>query len=427
MHRIFCFLLSLLLLCAGVTPAFAASEETALGQVQNVTTSLEDGTNVALQWDAVPDATGYKVQLFRENSGKYKTVVTTTATKAAVFSLDKGKTWRFRVRAFHKEDGVVTWGEPSADAFAVTAPGKLKGLTVSDLSKETVTLSWKATKGATHYEVFLYDDAKEDFRLYGLSGYLQMTVKNLSPNSAYRFKVRPFRLDKGKYAAGEMSGELSETTDTNGLPHTEWQAVKAYNAALNAAKSGGSYRLTQKKTVKTTKHSVSRAAFDGTADNLMRLFSGARTRRYTLKNGKTSDGDTALSLLPPFGKTLALTPNDLKSFTAEKKEGGGYVLTLTLNEDVSLFENGKTSRPQVLSKATDYLRFEKLDTTPIRLTSGKVFYDAATLELTLDRSHEMTALKTRVRAALQLDCYAASVPFTAAVAYDCKEQYTIEK
>ena len=237
----------------------------------------------------------------------------------------------------------------------------------------TVTLSWKATKGATHYEVFLYDDAKEDFRLYGLSGYLQMTVKNLSPNSAYRFKVRPFRLDKGKYAAGEMSGELSETTDTNGLPHTEWQAVKAYNAALNAAKSGGSYRLTQKKTVKTTKHSVSRAAFDGTADNLMRLFSGSRTRRYTLKNGKTADGDTALSLLPPFGKTLALTPNDLKSFTAEKKEGGGYVLTLTLNEDVSLFENGKTSRPQVLSKATDYLRFEKLDTTPIRLTSGKVF------------------------------------------------------
>ena len=159
----------------------------------------------------------------------------------------------------------------------------------------------------------------------------------------------------------------------------------------------------------------------------MRLFSGSRTRRYTLKNGKTSDGDTALSLLPPFGKTLALTPSDLKSFTAEKKEGGGYVLTLTLNEDVSLFENGKTSRPQVLSKATDYLRFEKLDTTPIRLTSGKVFYDAATLELTLDRSHEMTALKTRVRAALQLDCYAASVPFTAAVAYDCKEQYTIEK
>ena len=145
MHRIFCFLLSLLLLCAGVTPAFAAAEETALGQVQNVTTSLEDGTNVALQWDAVPDATGYKVQLFRENSGKYKTVVTTTATKAAVISLDKGKTWRFRVRAFHKEDGVVTWGEPSADAFAVTAPGKLKGLTVSDLSKETVTLSWKAT------------------------------------------------------------------------------------------------------------------------------------------------------------------------------------------------------------------------------------------------------------------------------------------
>ena len=45
----------------------------------------------------------------------------------------------------------------------------------------------------------------------------------------------------------------------------------------------------------------------------------------------------------------------------------------------------------------------------------------------LDRDRKMTALKTRVRAALQLDCYAASVPFTAAVAYDCKELYMIEK
>ena len=427
MHRTLCLLLSLLLLCAGVTPAFAAAEASALGQVQNVTTSLEDDTTVSLRWDAVPDATGYKVLLLRESSGNYKTVVTTTATQAAVFSLDKGKTWRFRVRAFQKGDSGTVWGEPSADAFAVTAPGKLKGLTVSDLSKETVTLSWKATKGATHYEVFLYDDAKEDYRLYGLSGYLHMTVKNLSPNRTYRFKVRPFRLDKGKYAAGEMSGELSESTDTNGLPHTAWQAVKAYNTAMNDAKNGVTFRLTQKKTVKTTKHSVSRAAFDGTVENLMRLFSGSRTRRYTLRNGKTADDDTALSLLPPSGKTLTLTPDDLKKFTAEKKKGGGYVLTLTLCEDVSLFEDGKTSRPPVLSKATDYLRFEKLDTTPIRLTAGKVFYDAATLEMTLDRDHAVTALKTRVRAALQLDCYAASVPFTAAIAYDCAEQYTIEK
>ncbi len=427
MQRSLSFFLALLLLFSLALPALAAETAPTLAQVQNVQTTLEDKTTVTLEWDAVPGATGYKVALCRDGSDKYKNVVTTTATHAAVFSLAGGKTYRFRVRAFQKKDGAVTWGEPSADAFAVTAPGGLKGLTVSDISQNTVTLSWKATKGATYYEVFLYDDAKGGFRLYGLSGYLQMTVKNLSPNREYRFKVRPFRLEKGKYAAGEMSGELAETTDTNGLPHTAWQAVKAYNNALNAAKSGGTYRLTQKKTVKTTKYSVSRAAFDGTVENLMRLFSGSRTRRYTLKNGKTADGETALALLPPFGKTLSLTPDDLKSFTAEKQTGGGYVLTLTLNEDISLFENGKTSRPTVLSKATDYLRFEKLDTTPIKLTAGKVLYDGAVLTLTLDRSHAMTALATRVRAALQLECLAASVPFTAAVAYDCKEQYKLEK
>ena len=426
MRRLICFIVALALVCAAGAPALAAQEET-LEQVQNVTTVLDDKTTVTLQWDAVPDATGYKVALCPDGSDSFKNVVTTTATQATVFSLDRGKTYRFRVRAFQKGDGRTAWGAPSADAYAVTAPGKLKGLCVSDLSQTSVTLSWKATKGATYYEVFLFDSQAGEFKLYGLSGYLDMTVKNLSPNRTYRFQVRPFRLEKGKYAAGEMSEEVTETTDTNGMPHTAWQAVKAYNNALNGAKTGGTYRLTQKKTVKTTKHSVSRAAFDGTVENLMRLFSGSRTRRYTVKNGTETDGKAASSLLPPFGKAVSLTPADLKSFTAEKKKGGGYVLTLTLNEDVSLFKNGKTSRPPVLSKATSYLRFETLDTTPIRLTAGKVFYDAATLKLTLDRSHAMTALKTQVRAALELDCLAASVAFKAAIVYDCAEQYAIEK
>ena len=89
-------------------------------------------------------------------------------------------------------------------------------------------------------------------------------------------------------------------------------------------------------------------------------------------------------------------------------------------------EDGKTSRPTTLSRATGWLRFEKLDTTPIRLQSGKVFYDGAVLKLTLDQKGRAAALTTRVRAALKLDCYAASVAFDAAIAYDCKEQYRLQ-
>ena len=426
MNRMLCIMLALLLAAGCMMPAAAAAEPPAIGQVTDLTATLEDETTVSLQWSAVEGATGYRVASFNEKTGRYKAMVTTTATQAVLFSLDRGKTYRLRVRAFHKENGVVTWGEPSADVYAATAPGGLRGLYIKDLSKNTVTLGWKQTKGATHYEVYLFDDTKQSFRLYGLSGHLQMTVKNLQPNRLYRFRVRPFRLDKGKYAPSPDAAEIEETTDTNGLPHTVWQACKAYGAALNAAKNTGTYRLTQKKTVATTKHSVSRAAFDGTVQNLMRLFSGTRTKKYNVTKGKAADGTAAASLLPPAGKQLALIPSDIKDYAVKKNKDGGYTLTLTLNEDISLFEDGKTSRPKTLSKATDYLRFEKLNTTPIRLQSGKVFYDGAQLALTLDKKGRVTALTTRVLAALKLDCYAASVAFDAAIAYDCREQYRLQ-
>ncbi len=426
MKRILCLAFVLLLVGTCLWPAAAAAEPPALGQVQNVTTALEDETTVSLQWEAVDGATGYKVASFNDQTGKYKTLVTTTATRAVLFSLERGKTYRFRVRAFQKGANDVLWGEPSRDVYAATAPAPLKGLYIKDISRTSVTLGWQTARGATHYEVYLFDDTKGSFRLYGLSGHRQMTVKNLEPDRLYRFRVRPFRLDKGKYASAADAAEIEETTDTAGLPHTLWQACKAYCSALNIAKLSAAGQLTHKKTVRTTKHSVSRAAFDGTVENLMRLFSGSRTKKYTLTKGKTADGVTAESLLPPAGKLVTLTPDDVKTFSAEKTADGGYTLTLTLNEDVSLFENGKTSRPKTLSKATGWLRFEKLDTTPIRLQSGKVFYDGAVLTLTTDAKRRMTALTTRVRAALKLDCYAASVAFDAAIAYDCKEQFRLK-
>lgn len=427
MKRMITLLCALCLLLFCLQPAAAADETPPLAQVQSLTSTLSDDTTVTLQWAEVPDATGYKVYCFNEEADKFKTVLTTTATLGVVPQLQRGKTYRFRVRAFQKTETGNRWGDNSEECYAVTAPYALKNLRVRDVTTDTVTLQWKAASGATHYEIYLYDKEKKEFRLYGLSGHNQMTVRRLDANRTYRFKVRPFRLEKGKYAPGPLSDAIRETTDTNGLPHTAWQAVKAYSRALNAAKGSASYQLAAKKTVKMENYKVSRAAFSGTVDNLMRLFSGTRKKSYTVKNGKTADGLTALSLLPPANKTLTLTPADIKTYTAEKQKGGGYKLTLTLKEDVSLFENGKTSKPATLAKATYYPRFEKLDTTPIKLQSGKVLYDAATLVLTVDKQHLLQSLSTSVRAAMRLGCTAASVSFDAAIVYTCAEQYVLRR
>ena len=425
MKRLFLLLLTVCALGLFAPCVLAAEDAPALSQVATVTSSLSDNNIVTLQWQAVPDATGYRVTCYNETKGKYKTLLTTTATTGVIPGLERGKTYRFHVRAFQKTEDGTRWGAPSDDVYAVTAPYALKKLRVGDLSTDTVTLRWKAAKGATHYEIYVYDKEKRDFRLYGLSGHDRMTVRNLRPNRTYRFKVRPFRLEKGKYAPGPLSDEIRETTDTNGLPHTAWQAVKAYNRALGLAKGGATYQLTAKKTVKMEQYKVSRAAFSGTVDNLMRLFSGSRKKSYKIQNGKTADGATARALLPPANKTVALQPSDLKTYAAEKNKDGGYTLTITLKEDVSLFENGKTGKPATLAKAAYYPRFEKLNTTPIKLQSGKVLFDAATLVLTVDNQRRPVDLASSVRAAMRLGCTAASVSFDASLVYNCKEHYSL--
>ena len=143
--------LFLLLFCVCALWLFAlfafAEEAPALAQVEHVASTLSDDTVVTLQWEAVEDATGYKVTLYNEEADKFKTILTTTATLGVIPGLERGKTYRFRVRAFQKTEAGNRWGAPSIDVYAVTAPYALKKLRVADLSTDTVTLRWKVTTG----------------------------------------------------------------------------------------------------------------------------------------------------------------------------------------------------------------------------------------------------------------------------------------
>ena len=108
MKRMTTLLCALCLLLFCLQPAAAADEMPPLAQVQSLTSTLSDDTTVTLQWAEVPDATGYKVYCFNEEADKFKTVLTTTATLGVVPQLQRGKTYRFRVRAFQKTETATT-------------------------------------------------------------------------------------------------------------------------------------------------------------------------------------------------------------------------------------------------------------------------------------------------------------------------------
>ena len=75
--------LFLLLFCVCALWLFAlfafAEEAPALAQVEHVTSTLSDDTVVTLQWEAVEDATGYKVTLYNEEMVVWEIIANFTA------------------------------------------------------------------------------------------------------------------------------------------------------------------------------------------------------------------------------------------------------------------------------------------------------------------------------------------------------------
>ena len=77
--------------------------------------------SVTLKWSGVKGATGYKI--YKLVGKKYKTVATVrsrTTVKYKIKGLKSGKKYKFKVRAFKKSGGKVTWSSYSAAKTVTT-------------------------------------------------------------------------------------------------------------------------------------------------------------------------------------------------------------------------------------------------------------------------------------------------------------------
>ena len=66
---------------------------------------------VTLKWNDVKGATGYQVYMKGPDDSNYKKIKATSSTDLTVKSLKKGKTYKFRVRAYSKVGGKYIYGD----------------------------------------------------------------------------------------------------------------------------------------------------------------------------------------------------------------------------------------------------------------------------------------------------------------------------
>ncbi|MCI8494139.1 MAG: fibronectin type III domain-containing protein [Lachnospiraceae bacterium] len=199
------------------------------------------GTNrVDISWDAViGNQIQYKMELcankkfvsgVKDNLGANN--MGSTAPNGSFYGLTAGKKYYVRVTPFTNSgypDYQCTWGTPSKVLEGVTAPigNKIQNLRQTSATETSVTLSWKKYSGANAYQLTYgkKGSGNNGKRTINLGNVKSCTIKKLSKNTKYDFKICPVNKSASGYQA--LSNFNTAISDCPVLP-TKVKEVRAF-------------------------------------------------------------------------------------------------------------------------------------------------------------------------------------------------------
>lgn len=115
-------------------------------------------------------------------------------------------------------DGVIN-APKTTKVAKVNKPSQIKGLKKVKVGKSSVKIKFNKVKGASGYQILIYQRMKADgfhktpIVFYKNTKKTTYTIKNLMPGLPYKIKVRAYRKDKnGKVVYGKMKSIDVKTT-----------------------------------------------------------------------------------------------------------------------------------------------------------------------------------------------------------------------
>ena len=169
------------------------AEAASVGKVTGLKSNTLSNSEIKLKWSKVKGASGYTV--YMRKNGKYNKVADTKNTTYTVKKLPNATRENFKVRAYKKVKGKKIYGSYSSNWNTATNPQPCKGLKVSSVNSDSVKLSWTKI-GCTNYRVFQYIGG--EWEEIGKTTGTSYTVKKLTPQTEYQFKIRACKKDDKK-------------------------------------------------------------------------------------------------------------------------------------------------------------------------------------------------------------------------------------
>ena len=172
-------------------------------------TATQTTTTVTLKWNKVTGADGYRVYKYNTKTKKYEKLKDVTKTTLKISKLKAGTIYKYKVRAYTKDDGTI-WGDYSK-VFETATKCKTPKITKLTTTKGKATVKWSNVSGESGYQV--YYSTKKDSGYKKVKSYKVNTTKGskskLKSGKKYYFKVRAYK----KTASGTV--------------YSAWSAVKS--------------------------------------------------------------------------------------------------------------------------------------------------------------------------------------------------------
>lgn len=239
------------------TPSAEFSATTLPSKVQGFKATPTD-IGAKLKWNAVPNATGYDIYIYKDNKKKYLKHKTVTTNSYELKGRNPGKEYKIRIRPRIRTTFGVFTGETTDLTFR-TKPAKVTEVKASAVKTSSFKLTWNETKATSCYYVYQYSTKKNKYVKVATANGNSYTVSGLKAGTTYKFKIKSVKLSGGKSFSTNTSAVYSFTTKPDKVSKVKLSARKKTYLTLTWDKVNGAekyqifmYNKEKKKYVRIT-------------------------------------------------------------------------------------------------------------------------------------------------------------------------------